>query len=147
MTRKKGVIKITAAAAMVASLFIFCAACAAEKDYSLDEGELAVRLLSEVNFDCELYQVQEEKVGNFIDLDGAEKEIMYMGSGSFADSFGIFRVDSDDSAAAALESVNLYLADLQDSFKDYIPKEADKIRQTSAVQKGRYVVFCITSDS
>ena len=146
MMEKRGVLKAAAVTVIIAAFFVFATACGGGKDYSLDEAGLAGKLLSEVNFDCELYQVHEEKVANFIDLEGAEKEIMYMGSGSFADSFGIFRLDSSDSAEGALETVNSYLADLQDSFKDYIPKEADKIQQATVLQKGRYVVFCITSD-
>ena len=147
MMEKRGVLKAAAVTVIIAAFFVFATACGGGKDYSLDEAGLAGKLLSEVNFDCELYQVHEEKVANFIDLEGAGKEIMYMGSGSFADSFGIFRLDSSDSAEGALETVNSYLADLQDSFKDYIPKEADKIQQATVLQKGRYVVFCITSDS
>lgn len=147
MEKKRGVLKITALAAMIVAIIAVMSACGGGKSYELDEVELAGRLLSEVEFDCELYQVQDAKVGNFIDLEGAEREIMYMGSGSYADSFGIFRLDTEENAKAALEVVNAYLTDLQDSFKDYIPEEADKIQKATAVQRGRFVVFCITSDA
>lgn len=147
MEKKRGVLKVTALAAMIVAIIAVMSACGGSKSYELDEVKLAGRLLSEVQFDCELYQVKDEKVENFIDLEGAEKEIMYMGSGSYADSFGIFSLDTEENAEAALEVVNAYLADLQDSFKDYIPEEADKIQKATAVQKGKFVVFCITSDA
>lgn len=147
MNKKRGVLKFIVITVMIAAMLVFTAACGGDKEYGLDEVQLAGKLLSEVNFDCELYQVQEESVDNFITLEGAEKTIMYMGSGSYADSFGIFRLDSVDSAKTALENVISYLTDLQDSFRDYIPKEADKVQNAVTVQKGRYVVFCITSDT
>ena len=137
MKNKRGVLKILVLAVMIAMAMVVMSACGGSKTYSLDEVKLAGRLLSEVEFDCELYQVQDEKVENFIDLEGAEKKIMYMGSGSYADSFGIFSFDTNESAKAAIETVNSYLTDLQDSFKDYIPKEADKIQNAVSVQKGR----------
>lgn len=146
MYKKRGVLKYIVTAVMIASMLVFITACGGGKEYDLDEVQLADKLLSEVNFDCELYQVQEESVDNFVTLEGAEKKIMYMGSGSYADSFGIFRLDSVESAKAASDSVTSYLADLQDSFKDYIPKEADKVQNAITVQKGKYVIFCITSD-
>ena len=146
MYKSRGVIRFIVIAVMIAAMLVYATACGGDKEYNLDEVQLASKLLSEVNFDCELYQVQEESVDNFIALEGAEKKIMYMGSGSYADSFGIFRLDSVDSAKTAFDSVTSYLADLQDSFKDYIPKEADKVQNAVTVQKGKYVIFCITSD-
>lgn len=146
MYKRKGVLKFIVTAVMIAAMLVSATACSRGRDYSLNEVQLAGKLLSEVNFDCELYQVQEESVDNFIALDGVEKKIMYMGSGSYADSFGLFRLDSAESAKAALDSVTSYLVDLQDSFKDYIPKEADKVQNAVTVQKGKYVIFCITSD-
>ena len=119
MSKKRGVLKYVMILAMTAAAFMIMSGCGG-RTYSIDEAKLAGRLLSEVEFDCELYQVQEKKVVNFIELEGAEKQIMYMGSGSFADSMGIFRLDSKKSAQAAMERVNSYLADIQDSFEDYI---------------------------
>ena len=147
MKKKTGVLKILVLTTIVVAAMMVLSACGGGKNYSLDMVKLAGRLLSEVNFDCELYQVQEEKVENFIDFEGAETKIMYMGNGSYADSFGIFKTDTEENAVKALETVNSYLADLQGSFKDYIPKEADKIQNSEAIQKGRYVVFCVTSDT
>ena len=137
MKKKTGVLKILVLTTIVVAAMMVLSACGGGKNYSLDMVKLAGRLLSEVNFDCELYQVQEEKVENFIDFEGAETKIMYMGNGSYADSFGIFKTDTEENAVKALETVNSYLADLQDSFKDYIPKEADKIQNSEAIQIGR----------
>ena len=127
MKKKTGVLKILVLTTIVVAAMMVLSACGGGKNYSLDMVKLAGRLLSEVNFDCELYQVQEEKVENFIDFEGAETKIMYMGSGSYADSFGIFKTDTEENAVKALETVNSYLADLQVSFKDYISKEFDKL--------------------
>ena len=70
-----------------------------------------------------------------------------MGNGTYADSFGIFTLADAEAAKGALETVQTYLTDLQDSYQDYLPAEADKIANAVVLQKGRYVVFCVSPDA
>ena len=117
------------------------------KSYTLDEEGLANAFLQDIKFDTTLYQVQPERVGDFLTMENAEKQILYMGNGAYADSFGIFALSDENAAQAAVETVKSYLTDLQDSFQDYLPEEAAEIEGAVTVQKGRYVVFCISPDS
>ncbi len=117
------------------------------KSYTLDEEELANAFLQDIKFDTTLYQVQPERVGDFLTMENAEKQIFYMGNGAYADSFGIFALSDENAAQAAVETVKSYLTDLQDSFQDYLPEEAAEIEGSVTVQKGRYVVFCVSPDS
>ena len=87
------------------------------KSYSLDEEKLANTLLDNVKFDCNMYQVKNDKIGDFITTENPEKEIMYMGSGAYGDSFGIFTLSDEDSAKKTAENVQSYLTDLQESFR------------------------------
>ena len=59
MEKKRGVLKVTALAAMIVAIIAVMSACGGSKSYELDEVKLAGRLLSEVQFDCELYQVKD----------------------------------------------------------------------------------------
>lgn len=118
-----------------------------EKNYSLDEEELANSILENIEFDCTMYQVQDENIRDFLCIEGAEKQILYMGNGAYADSVGIFTLADESSAKEALNTVNEYLTDLKDSFQDYLPDEAAEIEAAASVQKGRYVVFCVSPDA
>lgn len=70
-----------------------------------------------------------------------------MGNGAYADSLGIFTLADESSAQTALETVNAYLEDLGNSFRDYLPDEAAEVDEAVTVQKGRFVVFCVSPDS
>lgn len=118
-----------------------------EKSYTLNEEELANKLLEGIEFDCTMYQVQEDSIGDFLTVDNAEKQILYMGNGAYADSIGIFTFTDASSAEAAAVTVDGYLSDLKDSFQDYLPEEAAEIEAAATVQKGRYVVFCVSPDA
>lgn len=117
------------------------------KTYSLDEEALAKSLISNVNFDCTLYEVNKERIKNFVDVGEAENQYMFMGNGTYSDSFGIFSLTDQESAKKALETVNSYLTDLCESFRDYLPQEASKIENAVVEQRGKYVVFCISPDT
>lgn len=101
---------------MLATILTGCGS----KSYSLDEEKLANTLLDNVKFDCNMYQVKNDKIGDFITTENPEKEIMYMGSGAYGDSFGIFTLSDEDSAKKTAENVQSYLTDLQESFQDYL---------------------------
>lgn len=131
---------------LLLGMLLLLTGCGAAKDYTLDETALAADLLENGSFDCELYQVKADRIADFIELDAPEKEILCMGNGTYADSFGIFTLADADAAKSALEAVNTYLADLADSYQDYLPEEADKINNAVVLQQGRYVVFCVSTD-
>lgn len=118
-----------------------------EKTYNLNEEALANSLLEKIEFDCTMYQVQDENISDFLSIEGAEKQILYMGNGAYADSVGIFTLADESAAKEAMTTVEGYLADLKDSFQDYLPEEAAEIDSAAAVQKGRYVVFCVSPDA
>ena len=132
--------------AMLVSVLALASGCAA-KNWTLDEEGLANNLLESIKFDCTMYQVQTDRVADFIEIENTEKQILYMGNGAYADSLGIFTLADESSAQTALETVNAYLEDLGNSFRDYLPDEAAEVDEAVTVQKGRFVVFCVSPDS
>ena len=132
--------------AMLVSVLALASGCAA-KNWTLDEEGLTNNLLESIKFDCTMYQVQTDRVADFIEIENTEKQILYMGNGAYADSLGIFTLADESSAQTALETVNAYLEDLGNSFRDYLPDEAAEVDEAVTVQKGRFVVFCVSPDS
>lgn len=145
MKVKGSFFKMAGIAAMVFAM-AFAGGCTA-KSYTLDEEALANKLLENVEFDCTMYQVQDDSISDFLTIDNTEKQIMYMGNGAYADSVGIFTLADEAAAVEAESAVGEYLSDLKDSFQDYLPDEAAEIEAAATVRKGRYVVFCISPDS
>ena len=121
--------------------------CSGEKGYSVNEEDFMTALLKEVTFACDLSQVKEEGVKNFLSFEEEPEALMYMGSGSFADCAAIFTAADEEGAGKVLKSVEAYREDLKRSFEDYIPEEVSKIEDGVAEQKGKYVVLCITGDA
>lgn len=121
--------------------------CGNKEGYAVNEEDFMSALLKEVKFDCDLSQVKEEGVKNFLTFEEEPKAIMYMGSGSFADCAAIFTAADEEGAQKVLESVESYREDLIHSFEDYIPEEVSKIEDGIAEQKGNYVVLCITGEA
>lgn len=145
MKRRKKAFRAFGASVLMLALAL-TAGCGA-KSYSLDEEALANALLEKIEFDCTMYQVQDENISDFLDVNGAQKQILCMGNGAYADSVGIFTLADENAAKEASATVNAYLADLKASFADYLPSEAAKIDAAAVVQKGQYVVFCVSADS
>ena len=87
--------------AMLVSVLALASGCAA-KNWTLDEEGLANNLLESIKFDCTMYQVQTDRVADFIEIENTEKQILYMGNGAYADSLGIFTLADESSAQTAL---------------------------------------------
>lgn len=139
--------KILGVGFLIIVLVMALCSCGSSTTYSLDESKLAKDLLSKVKFDSPLYQIKKENVDELIKAEKAKKSIVYLGNGIYSDSIGIFTHESESDAKETLDVVTKFLEDFKTSFKDYMPKEADKIDKVILVQKGNYVVFCVSADS
>ena len=131
----------------IAALALAAVGCGNKTSYLIDEEDFMSQLVDSVKFDCEMYQVKEDGIGNFFTFEEDVNAVMYMGSGAYADTAGIFTAADEESAKRVLETVKQYTEDLIHSFEDYIPEEVNKIENGIAEQKGKYVVLCISADS
>jgi len=127
-------------------LMVTAAGCGKSDSYSIEEEDFMKELMETVSFDCQLYQVKEEGIANFFSLEEGTEALLYMSSGAYGDHAGIFTAADEKQAEQVLGMVQSYAEDLRHSFEDYMPEEAAKIDQALILQKGRYVVLCITND-
>ena len=94
-----------------------------------------------------LFIFSEDEITNYIDvLDGVEG-IMYMSSGSTAEEVVVLTTPDESAAQTMYTNVQQFLKDQRSSFEDYIPAEAKRIDDAVTVQKGNYVVVCVSGDS
>ena len=72
---------------------------------------------------------------------------MYMSSGSTAEEVVVLTTPDESAAQTMYTNVQQFLKDQKSSFEDYIPAEAKRIDDAVTVQKGNYVVVCVSGDS
>lgn len=77
--------------AMLVSVLALASGCAA-KNWTLDEEGLANNLLESIKFDCTMYQVQTDRVADFIEIENTEKQILYMETGHMPTLSGFLRL-------------------------------------------------------
>ena len=122
-------------------------ACGGKSSVSIDASALADSLVNDITYESELSKLSEDEITNYIDvLDGVEG-IMYMSSGSTAEEVVVLTTPDESAAQTMYTNVQQFLKDQKSSFEDYIPAEAKRIDDAVTVQKGNYVVVCVSGDS
>lgn len=117
------------------------------KEVSIDASALAGSLVNDIAYDSELSQLSSDDIENYIDVLDDVEGIMYMSSGSTAEEVVVFTAPDESAAKTMLSNVQQFLEDQESSFEDYIPEEAKRIEDAVTVQKGNYVVVCVSGDS
>lgn len=113
----------------------------------LDVEALVQAVLEGVSFDTELAEQDAAVVDSMVMKAVEDTEVMlYIGDGTCADELLIIAAADTESAKQEIDSVQQHLTDMQQSFRDYLPKEAKKIDDAVILQKGRYIVACVCGD-
>lgn len=114
----------------------------------IDTEALAQAALENISFDTEL-SLMEDSVAESMIVTASEKTKvqLYMGEGTCADELLIITAASQDEIEDEIESVQQHLSDMQQSFQDYLPKEAKKIDDAVILQTKNYIVSCVSSDA
>ena len=113
----------------------------------IDAAALAKSLVSDITYDDQLEQINDEDISYSIDVPKGVDAIMYMGSGSTAEEVAVFTAPDEETARTTEENVQSFLDDQSDSFEKYIPEETKRISNAVLEKKGKYVVLCVCGDS
>lgn len=133
--------------AVLAALVLLSAGCGSNAAKEIDASALAESLATDISYDDELQLLDEDEVKVYIDMEEGVKASLYMGSGSTAEEAAVFDAPDEDTAKKQMEHVQTYLDDQADSFRDYIPEETKRVEDAVLVQKGRYVILCVSASS
>lgn len=111
----------------------------------IDTDALVKEVLEGVKFDTELERVKDDVTKNMITAASEDTEIeLYMGEGTWADELLIVTVTDEKQLSSEIEAVRGHLLNMQQSFQDYLPKEAKKIDDAIILQAGKYIVACVS---
>lgn len=114
---------------------------------TVDTKALAEVALSEISFETDLERMKDAVTESMITTDNENTKIeLYMGEGTCSDELLIVTVPDTGSVKKELENVQKHLTEMQQSFQDYLPKEAKKIDDAVILQTKNYIVACVSSD-
>ena len=142
--KKNIIIKLAAVCSLAGALL---AGCGKSSSVEVDTEALASSLASDITYSEELSQISESDISSYITMQDDVKGIMYMSSGSTAEEVAVFTAPDEATAATMKENVQEFLDDQKTSFEDYIPEAAQRVENAVLVEKGNYVVLCVSDDS
>ena len=118
-----------------------------KKPETLDTEAFAGTVLKKVSFDTTLEKMDDSVTQSMITTSSDKTKVeLYMGEGTSADELLIMTVNDESQMDLEIENVQQHLTDMQQSFQDYLPKEAKKIDDAVILQSGKYIGACVCSD-
>lgn len=147
---KKHISKIVIIIAVLIALLVLFTACGNEPKgpYDLDTAGLANSLVTDVEYEGEMLQVNADSVSTFLAIPDYREGYLFIASGASSDCFGVFEFRDEELAKAAEETVELYFKDLADAYEKYDPEEANKVSEKAVLKrKSNVLAFCVTDDN
>lgn len=118
-----------------------------QADSTLDTKAFASTVIKKVDFDTKLEKMDASVAQSMITTASEDTSTeLYMGEGTSADELLIVTVEDESQMDQEIENVQKHLTDMQQSFQDYLPKEAKKIDDAVILQSGKYIVACVSGD-
>lgn len=118
-----------------------------QADSTLDTKAFASTVIKKVAFDTKLEKMDDSVAQSMITTASEDTSTeLYMGEGTSADELLIVTVEDESQMDQEIENVQKHLTDMQQSFQDYLPKEAKKIDDAVILQSGKYIVACVSGD-
>lgn len=140
--------KKTLCIVFAAVLAVLCAACSKtpEKPAEFDGEAAFARILSEVKFAGELEDASAYADYMFGDLPEGTEVKLHTASGTLADAAIMFKLTDESKMAEVRAALDEYLASRTREAELYSPEEAAKLNNALIVEKGRYLIACVTDD-
>ena len=139
----KKALMITLVGTMVIASFT---GCKKEEIKALDIKAVSDSLLNDIVYEDELSEVDYDLVYNMDEVKVSDS-IVYVGSGATAEEIAVIECENVEEAKKALTALNERVEEQKESFKDYVPKELEKLEEAVVIQKGKTVVLSISNDS
>lgn len=128
------------------TIVLFTGCKKADNNKVIDAKVLSDKLLNEITYEDELAEVDYDVVYNMDDIK-VSKSIVYIGSGATAEEIAVIECESKEDAKKAYTALNDRVEEQKVSFKDYVPKELEKLDEAVVIQKGNSVILSISNES
>ena len=109
--------------------------------------ELASALATQITYTGKIEKLDADDVEWYIDLEEGVTGIVYEVSGVSSEQVAVFTVPNNDAAKKTIASLEELLADQKDQNAAYDAKVTTRIENAVLVQKGNFVILCVSDDS
>ena len=130
------------------AMFFTLAACGGQAAAGFDPAADSAALLETTAFSEDLIEIDAETACMLYGIDGETVTgvAAYGSTGATAEEVAIFTLDSEESAAAALEALELRVSDRMVALADYQPQEIGKLECAVVEQRGDTVLLVVAAD-
>lgn len=116
------------------------------KDVTIDISKLAEDIMQNAKFEDEMNEIDTDTAKVLYGIENMVAQKVYVSSGATAEEVAIFEFNNKEDAEDAVEKVNTRISDQKESFENYVPKEIKKLDNAIVIQKGKYIITCISDD-
>ncbi len=142
--RKTGFFMITV---LLASGVLFASGCKEEeREYEINPSQLVSDVLENVTFAGEMQEVDKDALSITYTIEDGVEVAAYIAGGALSDEMIVFTAPDETTAQKTLENVKAHIEERSELFASYAPAEVAKLEKAYAIQKGKYVVVCVTED-
>jgi hypothetical protein len=136
-------IKLLWIAAALLTLF------ACGRSQTLDPEKLAEALISGVPFAETLTPLEAENARRLYRIDSEDvlQVVAYVGTGATVDEFSIWESAGGSAAKRIQESLQSRIDEQKEGYSDYMPGEVPKLDHAVLIQKGDWIILCISADA
>ncbi|TGJ77077.1 hypothetical protein CAGA_11530 [Caproiciproducens galactitolivorans] len=133
----------------LSAAILLCAGCASKAVKTLDTQEVANKLLSAVPFADQMSQIESETALQLYGLDESTvaKSAVYESTGATAEEVAVFEAKDEKTAKKVKEAAQKRIENQREGFKDYQPKEMEKLKSPVLVTSGKYVILCVSDQN
>ena len=130
------------------AMFFTLAACGSSSQAGFDPAADTAALLETSAFSEALAEIDTDTACMLYGIDGqtVTDSAVYGSTGATAEEVAIFTLDSEESAAAALEALELRVTDRMEALADYQPQEIGKLESAVVEQRGVTVLLVVAAD-
>ncbi|WP_411678001.1 DUF4358 domain-containing protein [Caproicibacter sp.] len=141
---KKGIL---CAAAVLLLLLPGCSGGRAAQ--TADVQKIADGLIGSVKFQDQMSEIKQDMAIQIYGIDSGDvvKAAVYESTGATAEEVAAFEAKDDQAAGRVKEKAEERITTQRAGFQDYQPAEMAKLQDPVLVQKGKYVVLCVSNDN
>ena len=115
------------------------------KSQTVDVDQLTDELLTQVDFEDELTEVDSGMVATLYGIEGAEEQKVYMSSGATTEEIAVFRFATEKDAQTGLDTLSQRLESRKEDYANYMPDEVTRLENAVLKCSGCYVALCVSS--
>lgn len=131
-------------------LLLFTAGCSKQSgSVTMDVDGVAGKIIKTVSFKDQMSEIKQKTALSIYGLDDTSvaKAKVYESTGATAEEVAVFEGKNEKSAEMIKEAVLKRIDTQKESYKDYVPKELEKLKKPLVVVKGKYVVLCVADNT